>query len=181
VSALAAMLKPLHQMIAQLDQQIQNHMDQHPDAALFCSLPGAGPCLAPRLLVAFGTNRERFHSATEVAQFYGIAPVVRQSGDTRTVHMRTRCPTFGRQSFHENAGCALRQEDWASCFHSRYKKNTTTGTTRPTAPWPSNSSASTTPVGKIVSLMTRNVTSELWKKTAARSMRRSKPKIKKCE
>jgi transposase len=122
VSALAAMLKPLHQMIARLDQQIQTHMDQHPDAALFRSLPGAGPCLAPRLLVAFGTNRDRFHSATEVAQFYGIAPVVRQSGDTRTVHIRTRCPKFGRQSFHENAGCALREEDWASCFHSQYKK-----------------------------------------------------------
>ena len=122
VSALAAMLKPLHQMIAQLDEQIQTHMDQHPDAALFRSLPGAGPCLAPRLLVAFGTNRDRFHSATEVAQFYGIAPVVRQSGDTRTVHIRTRCPKFGRQSFHENAGCALREEDWALCFHSQYKK-----------------------------------------------------------
>jgi transposase len=122
VSALAAMLKPLHKMIAQLDQQIQTTMDQHPDAAIFRSLPGAGPCLAPRLLVAFGTNRERFRSATEVAQFYGLAPVVRQSGQTKTVHFRHRCPKFGRQSFHENAGCALREEDWALCFHSQYKK-----------------------------------------------------------
>lgn len=121
VSALSAMLKPLHKMIAQLDQQIEKTMDQHPDAAIFRSLPGAGPCLAPRLLVAFGTNRERFRSATEVAQFYGIAPVVRQSGESKTVHVRYRCPKFGRQSFHENAGCALR-EDWAGCFHSQYKK-----------------------------------------------------------
>lgn len=121
VRALAAMLKPLHKMIAKLDQEIQAAMDQHPDAALFRSLPGTGPCLAPRLLVAFGTNRDRFRSATEVAQFYGIAPVVRQSGQTKTVHVRHRCPKFGRQSFHENAGCALR-EDWAGCFHSQYKK-----------------------------------------------------------
>src|SRR5579859_2523277 len=121
VLGLAAMLKPLHRMIAELDEQIEKIMDQHPDAEIFRSLPGAGPCLAPRLLVAFGTNRERFGSATEVAQFYGVAPVVRQSGTTKTVHVRGRCPKFGRQSFHENAGCALRQEPWAACYHGQYK------------------------------------------------------------
>ena len=121
VKALTGMLKPLHRSIAQLDQDIEKAMDQHPDAPIFRSLPGAGPCLAPRLLVAFGTNRDRFESAAEVAQFYGIAPVTRQSGTAKTVHFRHRCPKFGRQSFHENAGCALRAEPWASCFHSHYK------------------------------------------------------------
>jgi transposase len=121
VLGLAGMLKPLHRMIAELDKQIEKTMDQHPDAEIFRSLPGAGPCLAPRLLVAFGTNRERFGSATEVAQFYGIAPVIQQSGHTKTVHVRYRCPKFGRQSFHENAGCALRKEPWASCYHEQYK------------------------------------------------------------
>lgn len=121
VLALVKMLKPLHQMIAELDRQIQKTMDAHPDAAIFRSLPGAGPCLAPRLLVAFGTHRDRFASATEVAQFYGIAPVVRQSGTTKTVHVRHRCPKFGRQSFHENAGCVLKAEGWANCFHAQYK------------------------------------------------------------
>jgi transposase len=121
VSALAALLRPLHRAIEGLDQQIEKIMDQHPDAPIFRSLPGAGPCLAPRLLVAFGTNRDRFASAVEVAQFYGIAPVTRQSGNTRTVHVRHRCPKFGRQSFHENAGCALRKEPWAACFHGHYK------------------------------------------------------------
>ncbi len=118
---LVALLKPLHSYIGQLDRQIKQAMDKHPDAHIFRSLPGAGPCLAPRLLVAFGTNRNRFRNAAEVAQFYGIAPVVRQSGTSKTVHVRSRCPKFGRQSFHENAGCALK-EDWASCFHAQYKK-----------------------------------------------------------
>lgn len=121
VSAIAAMLKPLHRSIGEIEKQIEKLMDEHPDAAIFRSLPGAGPCLAPRLLVAFGTNRDRFASATEVAQFYGIAPVVRQSGGSRTVHVRRRCPKFGRQSFHENAGCALREEPWAKEFHAHYK------------------------------------------------------------
>jgi len=98
-------------------------MDQHPDAAIFRSFPGAGPALGPRLLVAFGTNRERFDSATQVAQFYGLAPVVQQSGNSKTVHMRHRCPKFGRQTFHENSGCAIKKEPWAKCYYVQHKSN----------------------------------------------------------
>jgi len=122
VSARAGMLRPLHQAIQGLDQAIAKAMDEHPDAAIFRSFPGAGPALAPRLLVAFGTNRERFKSAAEVAQFYGIAPVVQQSGNSKTVRMRYRCPKFGRQSFHENAGCALKKEPWARCYYEAHKE-----------------------------------------------------------
>ena len=121
VTARAGMLKVLHQAIADLDQAIAKAFDQHPDAALFRSLPGAGPALAPRLLVAFGTNRDRFASAAEVAQFYGIAPVTKQSGTAKTVHRRSRCPKFGRQTFHENAGCAFKAEPWARQYYDDQK------------------------------------------------------------
>jgi transposase len=122
VLALAGMLRPLHQSIAQIDQEIEQAMDQHPDAAIFRSFPGAGPALAPRLLVAFGTDRDRFASAQEVAQFYGLAPVVVQSGNSKTVHMRHRCPKFGRQTFHENAGCARLQQAWAELYYHQHRK-----------------------------------------------------------
>lgn len=122
ILAWAGMLRILHQAVARLDKEIQQTMDQHPDAPIFRSFPGAGPALAPRLLVAFGTNRSRFNSATDVAEFYGIAPVVLQSGNTKTVHMRFRCPKFGRQSFHENAGCALKQEPWAKTYYQQQKE-----------------------------------------------------------
>ena len=39
----------------------------------------------------------------------------------KSVHVRRRCPKFGRQSYHENAGCALREELWAGAFHQVYK------------------------------------------------------------
>ena len=122
VLALAGMLRPLHQAIGRLDQEIAQAMDQHPDAPIFRSFPGAGPALAPRLLVAFGTNRDRFESSTDVAEFYGIAPVVVQSGNSKTVHFRYRCPKFGRQTFHENAGCALKKEPWAKCYYDQQKE-----------------------------------------------------------
>lgn len=122
ILAFAGMLRPLHLAIARLDQQIQQAMDQHPDAPIFRSFPGAGPALAPRLLVAFGTNRDRFDTPNDVAQFYGIAPVVVQSGNTRQVRFRYRCPKFGRQTFHENAGCALKKEPWAKCYYNEQKQ-----------------------------------------------------------
>ena len=122
ILALAGMLRPLHQAVARLEAAIQQAMDQHPDAPIFRSFPGAGPALSPRILVAFGTNRERFERAADVAEFYGIAPVVVQSGNTRTVHIRYRCPKFGRQTFHENAGCALKQEPWAKCYYEQQKQ-----------------------------------------------------------
>jgi transposase len=123
VTALANTLKPLHRAIAVLDKQIEQAMDQHPDAAIFRSLPGAGPALGPRLLVAFGTQRDRFQNATEVAQFYGIAPVTIQSGNSKAVKMRYRCPKFGRQTFHENAACAARIETWAADYYAKHKQH----------------------------------------------------------
>lgn len=125
VLALAGVLQSLHQSLAGLEKQIQQLMEQHPDAPIFRSFPGAGPALGPRLLVAFGTRRDRFGSAEEVAQLYGIAPVVIESGNSKTVRMRHRCPKFGRQTFHENAACAAKSEPWARSYyqHQRQRKD----------------------------------------------------------
>ncbi len=122
VRAWAAMLKVLHQSITELDANIQAAMDQHPDAPIFRSFPGAGPALAPRLLAALGTQRDRFQDANQVAQLYGIAPVTIQSGNTQVVRIRYRCPKFGRQTFHENAACAAKTELWARTYYRRQRQ-----------------------------------------------------------
>jgi transposase len=121
--AQASLLQSLHKAIAQIDQEIQTAMDQHPEAPLFRSLPGAGPVLAPRLLAAFGTDRQRFQSASELQQYYGIAPVQKQSGKSKLIHMRHRCPKFGRQTFHENAGQAAKQKGWTHNFYAQQRAN----------------------------------------------------------
>ena len=59
---------------------------RHPDYALFEALPGAGPAFAPRLLVAFGEQRERYGAAEEIQQYAGIAPVLERSGKPSWVH-----------------------------------------------------------------------------------------------
>ena len=69
--------------------------------------------MAPRLLAAFGTDRGRWHTAVEIQQLSGIAPVTEQSGQGRWVHWRLGCPKFLRQSFHEFADHSSKWCTWA--------------------------------------------------------------------
>jgi hypothetical protein len=71
---LTALLATLRTNIASFDQRIANLVASHPDGALFASLPGAGAALVPRLLVAFGTRRDRYQSAYECSATAGSPP-----------------------------------------------------------------------------------------------------------
>ena len=73
-------LKTLLPSIQTFDQKIETLFEAHADAELFAALPGAGPQLAPRLLVAFGEDRSRYESAQEILRYTGIAPVKEKSG-----------------------------------------------------------------------------------------------------
>ena len=60
VHMLANLIRTLGPSIARYEEEIEKIMATHPDAGLFESLPGAGAAIAPRLLAAFGTDRQRF-------------------------------------------------------------------------------------------------------------------------
>lgn len=104
----------------------------HPDFALFRALPGAGPVFAPRLLVAFGEQRDRYASATDLQQYAGIAPVTERSGNTCWVHWRLQCPKFLRQTFVEWASESIRHSFWARAYYvqQRAKGSTHQAATR---------------------------------------------------
>lgn len=119
--SLVALLKALNASIASLDQHIAEQLPKHPEADLFAGLPGAGPVLLPRLIVAFGTQRERFRSASELAAYSGIAPVTKQSGKSKSVHFRRACPPFLRQTFHEFAAHSVAKSQWARQFYDQQR------------------------------------------------------------
>ena len=58
--ALIALLKVILTQLNDFNAKIVTLFESIPDAELFSTLPGAGPHLAPRLLVAFGAERDRF-------------------------------------------------------------------------------------------------------------------------
>jgi len=119
--ALAKQIPLLQQAIDQLEQQIEIEMNRHPDAALFTALPGAGKALAPRLLTAFGSDRDRFANADQVSTLNGIAPVTKQSGKSRVVHRRYACSKFLRQTFHEFSDHARKWCPWSRAYYRQQR------------------------------------------------------------
>lgn len=103
--------------LARYDTEIAALAPQHPDYALFSCLPGAGPHLAPRLLVAFGEQRERFANAAELQKYAGVAPVTERSGQKSWVHWRLQCPKFLRQTFVEWAAQTINKSYWANLYY----------------------------------------------------------------
>jgi transposase len=117
VKMLAQQLKSLLPYIAEYERRIAELFGAHPDSFLFDNLPGAGPALAPRLLTAFGTDRDRFQVAGDFLDLSGIAPVRIASGKSFSVHFRWACPKFQRQSFHEFANHSIRFCPWAQVYY----------------------------------------------------------------
>jgi transposase len=104
------------------DVEIAALAPQHPDYELFSKLPGAGPLLAPRLLVAFGEQRDRFASAAEMQKYAGIAPVTERSGQKSWVHWRRQCSAFLWQTFVEWASQTINKSYWAGLYNYQQRK-----------------------------------------------------------
>jgi transposase len=121
VQSIAPQLHSVIDAIVQFDQRIKEIFQKHPDAQIFSSFPGAGPALAPRLLAAMGSDRNRFSSSLEVAEYSGIAPVTERSGKSKWVHRRFACSKFVKQSFHEFAAQSIFFCAWARCYYDRKK------------------------------------------------------------
>src|SRR5882724_2397162 len=117
VQLVCRQLQQVVRTIKQYDEQIAQTFAQHPDRQIFTSLPGAGPVLAPRLLAAIGSERERFESAANLQRYTGVAPVTKQSGKMRYVHRRYLCPLCERQSFHEYAKESVLWCRWAAAHY----------------------------------------------------------------
>ena len=75
--------------------------------------------LVPRLIVAFGSDRDRYNSAEQIQCQSGIAPVTRKSGKQKRVSRRRACPKFLKQTFHEFADHARKCSRWSKAFDNR--------------------------------------------------------------
>jgi transposase len=118
---LVAQLRVMLDSIKQFDTEIEKVATQHTDYTLFSALPGAGPSLAPRLLVAFGEQRERYQNAAELQKYSGVAPVTERSGKKHWVHWRWQCPTFLRQTFVEWAAQTINKSFWAGEYYRQQR------------------------------------------------------------
>jgi transposase len=107
--SLAKTLQTVQNQLDQYREQIQRLFAQHGDNALFGSLPGVGPMLAPRLLGEIGGDPERFEDTGNLQCVAGTAPVSFQSGNIHKVRVRYQCNKVLRHTVHLWAACCLRE------------------------------------------------------------------------
>lgn len=111
-----------HKHVPLFNAEIKEVFASHPNAHLFRDLPGAGPQLAPRLCVIFGTIQSLYPDPTCLQKYVGVAPVREKSGNQVWTHWRWQAPTFLRQTFVEWAGQTVRYSAWAKVYYDRMIK-----------------------------------------------------------
>jgi transposase len=112
-------LEPLMRQIADYDQEIERLFFQHEDHELFQSLPGAGPRLAPRMLVEVGEDRDRYAAASSLQALAGTSPVLYQSDTYAKAHRRLGCIKPLRHTLQQFAFQSLGQGGWAKAYYLR--------------------------------------------------------------
>jgi transposase len=121
VEALVGQLRLLLQAVDGFDREIAELAPTLRDYDLFASFPGAGPTFAPRLLAAFGEERNRYGGPDEIQRYAGIAPVTERSGNKSWVHWRLQCPKFLRQTFVEWAALSIPHCYWAKAYYEQQR------------------------------------------------------------
>ncbi len=93
VASLTAVIAAHNTQIAELEEVLETHFGQHPDADILRSLPGLGVVTGARVLGEFGDDPTRYDSAKARRNYAGTSPLTIASG-TRSIvrarHIRNR-------------------------------------------------------------------------------------------
>ena len=103
--AAVAQISEINRQIKELEAELASHFEQHPDAAIYRSLPGLGVVLGARVLGEFGDDPERYESAKSRRNYAGTSPLTVASGRKRSVRAR----------FVRNRRLADAADRWALC------------------------------------------------------------------
>jgi transposase len=117
IKMLIGQIAQINRAIDEFDLEIKSLYDKHPDKDIFGSFPGSGDALGPRLVAAWGTDRDRYDSANSMQKYSGTAPVTKASGKSKIIVRRLACPKFLLQTFHEFANCSRQSSIWAQAYY----------------------------------------------------------------
>ncbi|WP_130649292.1 IS110 family transposase [Egicoccus halophilus] len=88
VSSLVAVIATIQTQISQLEQQLNERFEAHPDAKIIRSLPGLGMILGARVLAEFGDDPNRYDTAKSRKNYAGTSPITKASGKHHVVLAR---------------------------------------------------------------------------------------------
>ena len=115
--AAVAVLATMNEQLSALEAEIAAHLDEHPDAGIYRSLPGLGVVLGARVLGEFGDDPNRYTSAKARKNYAGTPPVTHQSGKLRLVTARTARNQRLADSCYRWAFCSLHASPGARAYY----------------------------------------------------------------
>jgi transposase len=104
--------------LSELDAEIAQDLERHPDAALIRSLPGMGATLTAEFIAAAG-NLARFRNADALAAAAGLAPVLQQSGKTHYLRRAVAGDRSLKFVLYQSAFCAVGIDATSKAFYAR--------------------------------------------------------------
>lgn len=119
VLALVTVLEALNTAGKQLDRSVVAHLGEHPDAAVFTSLPRSGQINAAQMLAEWGDSRAAYAGPDAVAALAGATPVTKASGKQHAVHFRWACNKRFRQAITTFADNSRHASPWAAHIYAQ--------------------------------------------------------------
>ena len=118
VLAAVGVLAALNAAVGNLDRSVAAHLGEHPDGAIFTSLPRSGQVNAAQVLAERGDCRQAYDGPDSVAALAGVTPVTSQSGKHRAVYFRWACNKRFRVAMTTFAGNSRHASPWAAKIYS---------------------------------------------------------------
>lgn len=119
VLALVSVLQALNTAAKNLDRSVAAHLGEHPDAAIFTSLPRSGQINAAQVLAEWGDSRAAYAGPDAIAALAGVTPVTKQSGKQRAVHFRWACNKRFRKAITTFADNSRHESPWAALIYTQ--------------------------------------------------------------
>lgn len=118
VLAAVGVLTALNASVKNLDRSVAAHLGEHPDGAIFTSLPRSGQVNAAQVLAEWGDARPAYEHPDSVAALAGVTPVTRQSGKHRGVSFRWACNKRFRAAVTTFADNSRHASPWAAKIYN---------------------------------------------------------------
>ena len=118
VIAAVGVLTALNASVKNLDRSTAAHLGEHPDGAIFTSLPRSGQVNAAQVLAEWGDARQAYEHPDAVAALAGCTPVTKESGKHRAVHFRWACNKRFRVAITTFADNSRHASPWAAKIYT---------------------------------------------------------------
>jgi len=119
VLAFVDVLEALNRATRSLGQSTTARLGEHPDAAVFTSLPRSGQINAAQMLAEWGDVRAAYDSPDSIAALAGVTPVTKASGKQHAVHFRWACNKRFRVALTTYADNSRHASPWAADIYAR--------------------------------------------------------------